>query len=170
MPQPIANLDNLVFDDIEDNGFYSSRRALFSAAIGARQLGYNLTVLPPGSAQCPLHAHRAEEEMFLILDGEGELRFGDQRHPLRRHDVVACPTGGPEVAHQIINTGSVPLRYLAVSTMSSTEVCEYPDSGKVGVFASTSGAPDASGLRRMFRDEASVDYYDRERLQPPPRG
>jgi uncharacterized cupin superfamily protein len=74
------------------------------------------------------------------------------------------------VAHQIINTGQVPLRYLAVSTLSSTEVCEYPDSGKVGVFASTSGAPDASGLRRMFRDEASVDYYDRERLQPPPRG
>lgn len=170
MPHPIANLDALDFDDIEDNGFYSSRRALFSAAIGARQLGYNLTVLPPGSAQCPFHAHRAEEEMFLILDGEGELRFGDQRHPLRRFDVVACPTGGPEVAHQIINTGTVPLRYLAVSTLSGTEVCEYPDSGKVGVFAQAPGTAGAPGLRRMFRDEASVDYYDRESLQPPRRG
>ena len=46
----------------------------------ARKLGYNLTVLPPGKAQCPFHSHRGEEEMFLILEGEGELRFGDQRH------------------------------------------------------------------------------------------
>lgn len=170
MPKPVINLADVVFDDIEDNGYYSSRRALFSAGIGARQLGYNLTELPPGSAQCPFHAHRAEEEMFLILDGEGELRSGDQRHPLRRHDVVACPTGGPEVAHQIINTGTVPLRYLAVSTLSSTEVCEYPDSGKVGIFAEASGATGAPGLRRMFRDESTVDYYDRESLQPPQRG
>jgi len=170
MPHPIANLDALAFDDIEDNGFYTSRRARFGAAIGARQLGYNLTVLPPGSAQCPFHSHRAEEEMFLILDGEGELRFGDQRHPLRRHDVVACPTGGPEVAHQIINTGTVPLRYLAVCTLSSTEVCEYPDSGKLGVFAQASAATGVAGLRRMFRDEANVDYDDRESLKPPQRG
>jgi len=114
--KPIMNLDEIVaFDDAEDNGFYTSKRALFSASIGARQLGYNLTVLPPGKAQCPFHAHRGEEEMFLILDGEGELRFGDERYPIRRHDVIACPTGGPEVAHQIINTGTTALRYLALS-------------------------------------------------------
>ena len=78
MHKPIVNLDEIEFDDVEDNGFYTSRRAKFSAAIGARQLGYNLTELPPGKAQCPFHAHRAEEEMFLILEGEGELRFGGQ--------------------------------------------------------------------------------------------
>jgi len=165
MPQPLANLDELEFDDIEDNGDYTSRRARFSAGIGARKLGYNLTELPPGRTQCPFHSHREEEEMFLILEGEGELRFGDQRYPLRKHDVVACPTGGPEVAHQIINTGSVTMRYLSLSTMSTTEVCEYPDSGKVGVFAGGDGAPP---LRKMFRAEATVDYYDREPLAPPP--
>jgi uncharacterized cupin superfamily protein len=36
--------------------------------------------------------------MFLILEGEGELRFGDKRYPIRKHDVIACPPGGPEVA------------------------------------------------------------------------
>jgi len=35
-------------------------------------------VLPPGKAQCPFHSHRAEEEMFLVLEGEGELRFGNE--------------------------------------------------------------------------------------------
>lgn len=164
MNKPVVNLDELVFDDVEDNGFYTSRRAMFSAAIGARQLGYNLTELPPGKAQCPFHSHRAEEEMFLILEGEGELRFGDQRLALRRHDVVACPTGGPEVAHQIINTGKTTMRYLSLSTCAATEVCEYPDSQKIGVFAGGGSTP---RLRGLFRAEAGVDYYDRESLLPP---
>lgn len=164
MPKPIANLDEVEFTDIEDNGVYTSRRAQFSAGIGARRLGYNLTELPPGKAQCPYHSHRAEEEMFLILEGEGELRFGNQRHALRRHDVIACPTGGPEVAHQIINTGTTTMRYLSLSTNAPTEVCEYPDSQKIGVFAGDASAP---RLRAMFRAESGVDYYERESLQPP---
>ena len=163
MQRPFVNLNEVPFDDIEENGYYTSKRALFSPNIGARKLGYNLTELPPGKAQCPFHSHHEEEEMFLILEGEGELRFGEQRHKLRKWDVIACPTGGPEVAHQIINTGSEPLRYLSLSTMSSTEVCEYPDSQKIGVFAS---APQASGVRKMFRAEADVDYYDRESMEP----
>jgi len=161
MPKPLINLDEVAFDDIEDHGLYTSRRALFSAGIGARQLGYNLTILPPGKSQCPFHSHRAEEEMFLILEGEGELRFGNERYPLRKHDVIACPTGGPEVAHQIINTGTTEMRYLALSSLHEREVCEYPDSNKVGVFASQPGSPP---LRKMFHAEGSVDYYDRENV------
>ena len=102
--------------------------------------------------------------MFLVLEGEGELRFGDQRHRIRRHDVIACPTGGAEVAHQIVNTGTVPLRYLAVSNLSPVEVCEYPDSGKVGIRAAAAGGGE---LHKMFRGEAVVDYYDRESNVPP---
>jgi uncharacterized cupin superfamily protein len=116
--KPVLNLDDVVFDDIEENGRYTSRRATISDHIGARDLGYNLTVLPPGKVQCPFHSHHGEEEMFFILEGEGELRFGDQRYPIRRHDVIACPTGGAEVAHQIINTGATDLRYLAISTLT----------------------------------------------------
>jgi uncharacterized cupin superfamily protein/catechol 2,3-dioxygenase-like lactoylglutathione lyase family enzyme len=162
MRKPLVNLDDVPFDDIEDNGIYTSQRALFSPGIGARKLGYNLTVLPPGKTQCPFHSHREEEEMFLIREGEGELRFGEQRYKLRKWDVIACPTGGAEVAHQIINTGTTPMRYLSLSNLSTTEVCEYPDSQKIGVFATTSPT---SSLRRMFRAEAGVGYYDRESTQ-----
>jgi uncharacterized cupin superfamily protein len=164
MQKPLVNLDEVEFNDIEDNGYYTSRRALFSASIGARKLGYNLTELPPGKSQCPFHAHREEEEMFLILEGEGELRFGTQRYKLRKHDVIACPTGDASVAHQIINTGTVPLRYLSLSNLSDTEVCEYPDSNKIGIFSSLPGAP---ALRKMIRAEVTVDYYDREPLERP---
>jgi uncharacterized cupin superfamily protein len=97
--------------------------------------------------------------MFLILDGEGELRFGAERYRIRKHDVIACPAGGPEVAHQIINTGTSDLRYLALSNLETVEVCEYPDSNKVGVFA---GRPDDARLRKLFRTETDVEYYDRE--------
>jgi len=159
MAKPIMNLDDIVFDDIEENGLYTSRRATIGDHIGARKLGYNLTILPPGKAQCPFHSHHGEEEMFLILEGEGELRFGAARYPLRAHDVIACPTGGAEVAHQILNTGTIPLRYLALSNRVEIEACEYPDSGKVMVRA---GSPGDRKLRKIFRAETDVDYYDRE--------
>ena len=161
MAKPILNLDQVVFDHLEENGLYTSSRGTIGARIGARHLGYNLTVLPPGKAQCPFHCHHGEEEMFFILEGEGELRFGDQRYPIRAHDVIACPPGGPEVAHQIINTGHVTMRYLAISTVAELEACEYPDSQKILVSA---GKPGQNRLRKIFRSEASVDYYDREEI------
>jgi uncharacterized cupin superfamily protein len=159
MKKPILNLDEVEFDDVEQNGPYTSSRGQISTHIGAMKLGYNLTVLPPGKVQRPFHSHHGEEEMFLILEGEGELRFGDERHAIRKHDVIACPPGGPEVAHQIINTGATTMRYLALSTLSEVDACEYPDSGKVLVVTGQHGEP---GLRKMFRAENTVDYYDRE--------
>ena len=159
MVKPVMNLDEVEFDDLEANGRFTSSRGPIGSRIGARQLGYNLTVLPPGKVQCPFHSHHAEEEMFLILDGEGELRFGAERYPLRRHDVIACPPGGSEVAHQIVNTGTVDMRYLALSTLAEVEVCEYPDSRKLLV---VTGKPGEPGLRKMVRAEVTVDYYDRE--------
>lgn len=159
MPKPVMNLDEVEYDDVEENGRYTSSRASIGIHIGARDLGYNLTVLPPGKVQCPFHSHLGEEEMFFILEGEGELRFGDDRYPLRANDVIACPTGGRDVAHQIINTGSVTMRYLAVSTLGDLDACEYPDSGKISV---VSGRPGVPGIRHIFRTGTEVDYYDGE--------
>jgi uncharacterized cupin superfamily protein len=157
--KPVMNIDEVKFDDVEENGLYTSSRGRISDYIGAKKLGYNLTVLPPGRAQCPFHCHHGEEEMFLVLEGEGELRFGSQRYPIRKHDVIACPPGGPEVAHQIVNTGATTMRYLALSTLVDVEACEYPDSRKILIAAGQRGA---RTLRQMFRAEATVDYYDRE--------
>ena len=151
MVKPIMNLDEVEFDDVEENGLYTSKRGTISDHIGARKLGYNLTVLPPG-----------KEEMFFILEGEGELRFGDKRYPIRKHDVIACPTGGPDVAHQIINTGTVTMRYLSLSNLVDIEACEYPDSQKVLIVAGPRGQ---RNLRKMFRAENTVDYYDREKQE-----
>ena len=159
MTKPILNLADVEFDDVEENGKYTSKRGRISDRIGARKLGYNLTVLPAGRTQCPFHCHHGDEEMFLILEGEGELRFGDARYPIRAHDVIACPPGGPEVAHHIVNTGTTAMRYLALSTRGDVDACEYPDSQKVAVFAGEQGK---RRLRKIYRAEDAVDYYDRE--------
>lgn len=140
------------------NCAFTSSRATIGVHIGARELGYNLTVLPPGKTHCPYHCHRVQEEMFLIIDGEGELRFGADRYKSRRGDVIACPPGGPEVAHQIVNTGNRTLRYLAVSTRSHVEICEYPDSAKI---LATAGAGNPKLSSMHFLKDA-VGYYEGE--------
>jgi PAS domain-containing protein len=85
MKKPILNLDEVEFDDIEDNGLFTSRRAQISDHIGARKLGYNLTVLPPGKAQCPFHNHYGEEEMFFIVRGAGRLEDAQRQLSARSH-------------------------------------------------------------------------------------
>jgi uncharacterized cupin superfamily protein len=166
MKRPIMNLDDVQFNDVEENGYYTSSRGQISSHIGAEKLGYNLTVLPPGKAQCPFHNHHCEEEMFFILEGVGELRFGDKRYPIRKNDVIACPTGGADVAHQIINTGTTAMRYLALSNVSPVEACEYPDSQKVSI--TVDEQPGKKALHKLFRAENTVQYYDREDTQDRP--
>lgn len=145
-------------------GQYDIRWAEIASRIGARKLGYNLTVVAPGKRNCPFHSHRAEEEMFFVLEGSGELRYGAARHPLRAGDIVACPAGGPDTAHQIINTGEVEMRYLAVSTLAPIEICEYPDSGKFGVYEDSPDALDtgAERFRHLARREDGRDYWEGE--------
>jgi uncharacterized cupin superfamily protein len=140
---------------------YDIRWGEIASRIGARKLGYNLTAIAPGKLACPFHNHRVQEEMFFILEGSGELRLGEARHPIRSGDVIACPPGGPETAHQIINTGAVELRFLAVSTNDTPDICEYPDSGKYLVYD-----PPRDGamppFRVVARHAAAVDYWDGE--------
>jgi uncharacterized cupin superfamily protein len=143
---------------------FEAHMGRFSAQIGAKKLGYNITAVPPGKRAFPLHCHRVNEEMFFIIEGSGEVRIGEERYPIRTGDVIACPPGGPEKAHQIINTGTSQLRYLAVSTKESPEICEYPDTGKVGILAEYPQAADGSpqGFRMVTRADMQVSYWEGE--------
>ena len=129
---------------------YDARMAQIGPKIGAKKLGYNLTAVPPGKRAFPFHSHRGQEEMFYVIDGTGEVRIGAERFAIRAGDVIACPTGGPETAHQIINTGKTELKYLAVSTKESPEICEYPDTGKIAGFGES--------LRFVMRGSEQVGY------------
>jgi uncharacterized cupin superfamily protein len=136
------------------------RRAMLGKTLGLKTLGCSLTEVEPGKTAYPFHSHRVNDEMFYILAGRGELRLGEQRLPVSAGDIVGCPAGGPGTAHQLINTGREPLRYLAISSELDPEICEYPDSGKFGVWIEgTDGAP---GFMHLGRTKDSVDYWDGE--------
>ena len=95
--------------------------------------------------------------MFLILSGNGTLRYGNETRRIRAGDVICCPTGGAETAHQIVNDSDEELAYLSISTMCPAEVCEYPDSGKVGAYGRSE-----TRLRHMTEASANVDYWKGE--------
>src|SRR3954469_13539695 len=133
---------------------YEARMGMVGSRLGAQKLGYNITAVPPGKRAFPFHSHRVQEEMFYVIEGSGEVRIGSATFPIRAGDIIACPTGGPETAHQILNTGKAELKYLAISTKESAEICEYPDSGKIAGFA--------EGVRFLFRAGEQAGYWEGE--------
>lgn len=150
----VVNVDDVALERFEQGGRFASDGARLGPLVGAKDLGYSYDVVPPGKCACPFHSHRAEEEMFFVVRGEGTLRYGGDTRKIRAGDVICCPTGGPETAHQIVNDSDAPLAYLSISTRMPAEVCEYPDSGKVGAFG--------PGLRHMTRAGDAVDYWTDE--------
>jgi len=173
MVKPIINLDQVTFvprpldltleGDLADQ--FEANVGRVAEQIGARTLGYNVTAIPPGKSAYPFHSHRTNEEMFFVLQGGGEVRIGPKRFPIRSGDFISCPPGGREVAHQIRNTGTEELRFLAVSTLQSPEINEYPDSGKFGVYADF--PPETDGGQTEYfsfqgREEMNLDYWEGE--------
>jgi uncharacterized cupin superfamily protein len=164
MDRPILNIAELEYRRWGNGERFEARMGAIGGRLGAQKLGYNVTVLPPGKRAFPFHCHRVNEEMFFVLEGEGEVRIGEARHAIRSGDVIACPPGGPETAHQIVNTSSAELKFLAVSTRLSPDIAEYPDSEKFGVLAEFPPGADgkATNFRFVSRVGASVDYWDGE--------
>jgi uncharacterized cupin superfamily protein len=171
MRSPIINIDQIdlhprpaaVAAPGDAAARFEARMGEIATHVGAQKLGYNLTAVPPGKRAFPLHNHRVNEEMFFFLEGSGEVRIGSASYPVRKGDVLACPPGGPETAHQIINTGETELKYLAVSTLIYPEICDYPDSGKFLIAEQQRSADGkVQGFRHIGRAESAVDYWDGE--------
>ena len=154
----VINLDELKLEHFDKGDKFAADSARIGPLLGAKDLGYSYDVVPPGKRSCPFHSHRAEEEMFFIVKGTGTLRYGDETRKIRAGDVICCPTGGPESAHQIVNDSQDDLAYISVSTMMPAEVCEYPDSKKIGAYGGTT----PSRLRHMTQVDARVDYWKDE--------
>jgi uncharacterized cupin superfamily protein len=149
----IRNVDEVDLQRQRREPLYDTRCGGVSDGTAARKLGAGYDVLEPGKRACPYHYHLAQEEMFVILDGEGTLRVAGELLPVRTGDVIFVPPGA-EYPHQLINTSDGPLRYLSISTQERPEVCVYPDSGKVAAYA--------DGHRLVQRPDANLDYWDGE--------
>jgi quercetin dioxygenase-like cupin family protein len=70
-------------------------------------------ILEPGEAP-PIHVHADAEQVFFILDGEGELGVGPdaaEKHPLKAGDFVRTPPGVP---HSVRCLGGSRFVYLSI--------------------------------------------------------
>jgi uncharacterized cupin superfamily protein len=160
----IINIDAVPLEHHTYGEKFEARYGHVAPAIGAKLLGCGVHVVPPGKRAWPFHNHHVNEELFVILDGEGVARIGDREHAIRAGDIIAAPPGGPETAHQIINTSQKDLRYLCVSTMIPNEIVEYPDSGKVAAYVGSAPGTDPAPRTFNYRGRLGprAEYWDGE--------
>lgn len=151
--QLIRNFHEIPRERFERAPRYDSLVGPLSDGTLARKLGCGVDTVAPGKQSCPYHFHHTQEEMFIVLEGTGTLRVAGELLPIKAGDVIFIPCG-PDYPHHILNSSDAELKYLSISTQERPEVCEYPDSGKLGVFS--------TGPSLMQRRENGLDYWDGE--------
>ncbi len=156
----IRNFNDVKLESSDRAPLYDgSQSARLARGTAAQKMGASIDIVPAGKRSCPYHFHYVEEEMFIVLEGEGTLRVAGEMLPIRAGDTIFIPPG-PEYPHQILNTSDKPLKYLSLSINAGTEICEYPDSNKYGVFSDIKGP--LLEHRRMHRAKDALDYWDGE--------
>ena len=155
---PILNLDDVELQPFGQGEKFAAMLGRIGMPLGTKKIGCGLVVLEPGKRAWPHHEHYAQEELFIVLEGEGTVRYGDSEHAIRTGDVIFAPPG-KGTAHQIVNTSDAPLRYLAFSSTDSPEICYYPDSGKYATFHSENGQ---FPVHFVAHEDARRDYWDGE--------
>jgi uncharacterized cupin superfamily protein len=156
----VINIDEVPLVDRGNGRQFAVKWGRVGQLLGLNSLGCAVHVVPPGKKAFPFHRHHVQDELFFVVSGEGQYRFGETTVPVRSGDIVAAPAGTQ--AHQLINTGSDDLRYLGISTGGAVDVVDYPDSKKIAIAAGVKNADFKTatyvGLGRL----AKTDYYDGE--------
>jgi len=154
-PRP-ANV--VAADEVEAR--FGGTAKFLGAAGGAEHTGLNLLRLEDGKRGAPPHCHSAEEEVFVVLDGQGTLELWPSAaagsapepgtHDLEAGHVIARPPG-TGVAHGF-KGGPGGMTLLAYGTREPNDIAYYPRSNKVAF----------RGIKLIGRLER-LDYFDGER-------
>jgi uncharacterized cupin superfamily protein len=147
-PATIVNLRDLPGDALERPRVARTRRNLGRAA-GSERTGLQHVEVAPGKEATAQHCHSMEEEIFVVLDGDGVLILGEEETPVRAGHVISRPAA-TGVAH-VLRAGQAGLVYLAYGTREPGDLCFYPRSSKIAF----------RGLGVMARVER-LDYWDGE--------
>jgi uncharacterized cupin superfamily protein len=148
-PASIVNVADVEAKTVERKHISRTRRNLGLAA-GSVTTGLQHIVVAPGRESGPLHCHSLEEEIFVMLEGDGVLVLDDKEEtPVRAGSVVSRPAG-TGVSH-LFRAGGGGLTYLAYGTMEPGDICYYPRSNKINF----------GGVRVIGRIE-KLDYWDGE--------
>ena len=80
--------------------------------LGSQHVDYRISCYQPMSLVEP-HAHKVQEQIYHVLEGEGLMELDDEKTVVRSGDVIFIPPG---VRHAIYNTGLTDLLFLVVTT------------------------------------------------------
>ncbi len=80
--------------------------------LGSRLVDYRISTYQP-MAYVERHAHRVQEQIYHVLEGEGCMEIDGKKTIVRRHDVIFIPPG---VSHSIANNGLGDLTFIVVTT------------------------------------------------------
>lgn len=100
-------------------------------ALGMRGIAVNVAELGPGQEGAPPHCHSTEEELFVVLEGDGTLTLGDEEHAVRPGSVVGRPAA-TGVAHAF-RAGDEGMTLLMFSDKHGGDMTYYPRTGKVRI-------------------------------------
>jgi uncharacterized cupin superfamily protein len=152
-PANVVNVDELEAAEHESATLGRRARHLTRGA-GAVQTGMRHAEVFPGRLNAPPHCHSAEEEIFVVLSGDGQLLLweegGVEEHEVRAGSVV-CRPPGTGVAHAF-RGGDEGMTLLAYGTRDPNDMCFYPRSRKLYI----------RGLGLITRVGEQLDYLDGE--------
>lgn len=84
---------------------------------GSSRIDFRISRYAP-AAYVGEHVHKIQEQVYYVLEGEGILTLGDDKHLMRTHDYVYVPPG---VKHSFTNTGTAGLVFIVVTTPADDE-------------------------------------------------
>ena len=99
----------------------STIRELLGAEHGARNQTLAEAWLEPGQAT-ERHYHSVTEELYVLLDGEGEMEVDGERRRVGPGDAILIPPGA---WHTIVADAGVPLRFLCCCAPGYTHEDTY---------------------------------------------
>jgi uncharacterized cupin superfamily protein len=152
-PATIVNVQ-----DVEPQVRGGRRRRDLAGAAGSRWTGLKHIETDAGTLSGPPHVHSAEEEIFVVLEGDGTLELTPpglgaepEAQPVRKGSVVARPPG-TGVAHAF-RAGESGMTVIAWGARDPNDICWYPRSQKIFW----------RGVGVVGRIE-QLDYWDGEEL------
>lgn len=79
---------------------------------GSIHLDHRISCYQPMAYIAP-HAHKVQEQVYHVLEGEGTMELAGKRRIVRRHDVIFIPPG---IQHAIYNSGLTDLVFIVVKS------------------------------------------------------
>ncbi len=123
-----ANLSGIEPFDYSFGGPIEARMADVGRNLGTKAVGLTIQTVAPGRFSSRRHKHVFQEELLVVMHGEGTLHHGDQKVAVAAGDCVAYLPEDEE-AHTFENTGREDLVIWAFGNRFTHEVALYPDQG-----------------------------------------